>query len=250
MAAAYEADGASAHDLLARAHTALRHALDVDPQLSSVGKLLTEAMINTQEAAESLRHYLEALDVDPARQEEIERRTAALEALGRKHRVGVLELPEQLARTERELAALDNAQVSLGRLEAELDALTRDYRAAARRLTEARQAAAARLGNHITKLMQGLGMAGGRFAVSVTASGTEIAANIMKMMTSTRSTSVNGVILISAITSPSCRATTDVILLLSRDQRGESSNKCRGGRAKARPLRRLRRRPYWSRLKV
>ena len=99
----------------ARAHAALRNVGDVDPQLEPAGKLLAEAMINTQEAAETLRRYLEVLDIDPARQEEIERRAAALEALGRKHRIGVLELPEQLARTERELAALDNAQVSLGR---------------------------------------------------------------------------------------------------------------------------------------
>jgi DNA repair protein RecN (Recombination protein N) len=176
LAAAYEADGASAHDLLARAHAALRHVLDADPQLEPAGKLLAEAMINTQEAAETLRRYLEALDIDPARQEEIERRTAALEALGRKHRIGVLELPEQLARTERDLAALDNAGLSLARLEAELDALSRDYRAAARRLTTERTAAAARLGAHITQLMQGLGMAGGRFAVSVSPSSTEIAA--------------------------------------------------------------------------
>ncbi len=177
LAAAYEADGESAHDLLARAHASLRHAQEVDPQLEPAGKLLAEAMINTREAAETLRRYLEALDIDPGRQEEIERRTAALESLGRKHRIGVLELPEQLARTERELAALDSAQVSLGRLEQELDALTRDYRTAARRLTQGRTAAAARLGSHITKLMQGLGMAGGRFEVSVTASAAEITAN-------------------------------------------------------------------------
>src|SRR5579863_7164825 len=136
LAAAYEADGASAHDLLARAHAALRHVLDADPQLAPAGKLLAEAMINTREAAEALRRYLEALDIDPERQEEIERRTAALEALGRKHRVGVLELPEQLARAERDLAALENAGLSLSRLEAELDTLTRDYRSAARRLTK------------------------------------------------------------------------------------------------------------------
>src|SRR6185437_11971495 len=44
-----------------------------DPQLAAAGELLAEAMINTQEAADTLRRYLEALDIDPARQEEIER---------------------------------------------------------------------------------------------------------------------------------------------------------------------------------
>ena len=176
LTAAYEADGDSAHDLLGRAHAALRHVGDADPTLAPAATLLEEALINTREAAEALRHYLDVLDIDPARQEEIERHAAALEALGRKHRVGVLDLPEQLSRIETELAALDNAQLSLAALEAELATLTREYRAAAQRLTSARKAAADHLSRHITQLMQGLGMAGGRFAVSITPNDTEFGA--------------------------------------------------------------------------
>ena len=176
LTAAYEADGDSAHALLARGQAALRGVADADPQLAEAGKLLTEAAIITQEAADALRRYLEALDIDPARQEEIERHAAALEALARKHHVGVLELPAQLARTETELAALDHAQLSLAALELELAALARDYRSAAQRLTTARKNAAEQLGRHITELMQGLGMAGGIFAVSVTPSDAEIGA--------------------------------------------------------------------------
>jgi DNA repair protein RecN (Recombination protein N) len=177
LTAAYESDGDSAHDLLGRAHAALRNVADADPQLAPAGKLLAEALINTREAAEVLRRYLDVLDIDPARQEEIERHAAALEALARKHHVTVLELPEQLSRTEVELAALDGAQLSLAALEVELAALTGSYRTAAQHLTEARRAAAAQLGTHITRLMQGLGMAGGRFAVSVSASDTEFSPN-------------------------------------------------------------------------
>jgi DNA repair protein RecN (Recombination protein N) len=177
LTAAYESDGDSAHDLLGRAHAALRNIGDADPQLVPTAALLAEAMINTQEAAEALRHYLDVLDIDPARQEEIERHAAALEALGRKHRLSVLELPEHLLRTEAELSTLDNAQLSLDKLEVELTTLTRDYRAAAQRLTEARKAAAGHLASHITRLMQALGMAGGRFAVSVNPSDAEFGAN-------------------------------------------------------------------------
>jgi DNA repair protein RecN (Recombination protein N) len=176
LTAAYEADGDSAHDLLGRAHAALRQVGDADPTLAPAAKLLEEAMINAREAAEALRHYLDVLDIDPARQEEIERHAAALEALGRKHRVGVLDLPEQLSRIETELAALDNAELSLAALEAELATLTREYRAAAQRLTSARKAAADHLSRHITQLMQGLGMAGGRFAVIITPNDAEFGA--------------------------------------------------------------------------
>jgi DNA repair protein RecN (Recombination protein N) len=177
LTAAYESDGDNAHDLLGRAHAALRHVGDADPQLLPAGKLLAEAMINTQEAAEALRRYLDVLDIDPARQEEIERHAAALEALGRKHRVRVPDLPEHLVRIETELTTLDNAQHSLAALELELATLTRDYRAAAQRLTSARKTAAEHLGGQITQLMQGLGMAGGRFAVSITPGDSEFGAH-------------------------------------------------------------------------
>ena len=88
----------------------------MDPALAPPAQLLTEAGILVREAAEALRHYLEALDMDPARQEQIERHAAALESLARKHRQSVLDLPAQLARTEQEIQALDNAQLSLARV--------------------------------------------------------------------------------------------------------------------------------------
>src|ERR1700723_1702560 len=179
LTAAYEADGDSdsAHDLLGKATAALRSVSDIDPQLGEAGKLLGEAAILTQEAAESLRHYLDALDIDPARQDEIERRAAALEALARKHRVAVLELPEQRARIEQEVAALDNVGESLTALEQQVSATMREYRSAAKRLSEARRAAAQLLGVQVTQLMQTLGMAGGEFAVQVTPSDSEFSAS-------------------------------------------------------------------------
>ena len=176
LTAAYESDADSAHDLLGRAHSALRNAGDSDPELLPAGKMLEEAMIITREAAEALRRYLDVLNIDPARQEEIERRAAALEALARKHRVAVSELPAQLQRIESDLHALDDAESSLAALEAELAAISRDYRAAAGRLTAARTAAAQSLGRRITELMQVLGMAGGCFKVGISPSETEFGA--------------------------------------------------------------------------
>jgi DNA repair protein RecN (Recombination protein N) len=155
LTAAYESDSDSAHDLLGKATAALRSVSDIDPALSEAGKLLGEAAILTQEAAESLRRYLDALDIDPARQDEIERRAAALEALARKHRVAVLDLPEQLARVEQEVAALDNVGVSLSALEQQVSATTQEYRSAAKRLSEARRSAAQLLGVQVTELRHG-----------------------------------------------------------------------------------------------
>jgi DNA repair protein RecN (Recombination protein N) len=163
----YEDESASAHDLLAKASAALRTAVDIDPKLAAAAQLLGEAAILTREAADSLRHYLDALDMDPVRQEEIERKAAALEALARKHRQSVGELPAQLSRTEEEIRSLEGAEHSLEQCERTLALLEHEYREAAQRLTRARRRAAEALGTQITGLMQSLGMTGGRFAVSV-----------------------------------------------------------------------------------
>jgi DNA repair protein RecN (Recombination protein N) len=167
LTAIYDADEGSAHDLLAKASTSLRTVAEADPNLAAPAQMLSEATILVHEAAEALRHYLDTLDVDPARQEEIERHAAALEALARKHRQDVLDLPAQLVKTEAELSALDNAEMSLAELERQLVALEVDYTKASQALTRARQRAAEALGKRITELMQTLGMSGGQFAVSV-----------------------------------------------------------------------------------
>jgi len=175
--AVYESDGDDAHGLLARAQASLRNAGDADPTLAQAGQFLADAAVQVREAADTLRRYLEALDVDPARQEDLERRAAALETLARKHRLGALELPAQRARLEAELQVLENTGQNLADLQARLDALAREYRAAAARLGKARRAAASELGRQITALMQTLGMSGGRFEVAVTAGEEEFSAH-------------------------------------------------------------------------
>jgi DNA repair protein RecN (Recombination protein N) len=177
LAAAYDEESASAHDLLGKASGALRAAVETDPKLGAAAQLLGEAAILVREAADSLRRYLDTLDVDPARQEEIERKAAALEALARKHRQNVAELPAQRARTVEEIRSLEGAEQSLADCQRTLAALEAAYRDAARRLSEARRVAAVSLGTEITALMQSLGMAGGRFAVSVEPAPEEFSAN-------------------------------------------------------------------------
>jgi DNA repair protein RecN (Recombination protein N) len=168
-----DGEAAGARDRLARAQSVLRAPAEADPGLAQISALLAEAALQAQEAADSLRRFLDALDVDPARQDEIERRSAALEGLARKHRLPVQELPQQRLRLEQELAALEGAEQSAAELEARAEALRAEYASAAARLSAARTAAAADLGAEITRLMQSLGMRGGEFAVSVTSNEAE-----------------------------------------------------------------------------
>lgn len=165
----YEGEGADAHTLASRAAAALRSAGELDPGIRSAGALVDEALIQLQEAGRELSAYLDSLDVDPRRQEFVERRMASVEELARKHRVPPDELPGQLARLAEEQKTLENAETRLGELEARLAGVRREYDAAAEKLSAARRKAGKALGRAVTDLMRVLGMPGGTFEVRIEA---------------------------------------------------------------------------------
>lgn len=167
LALLYEGDGVDAHALAARAAGLLRQAASLDDRLAPALRLAEESLIALREAGSGLGAYLERLDADPARQDEVERRVAAIEDLARKHRVAAAGLPARLAELRGQLAKLEQSEVTLGDLDARLADLRGRYDAAASGLTDARQAAARKLGAAVTALMRQLGMPGGRFEVAV-----------------------------------------------------------------------------------
>jgi len=160
-------DGGGASTALARAQSILRQLTALDAELGDTERLLDDAAITCREALAGLRRYSSALEADPARQEWLENRLAALEAAARKHRVEIGDLPALRDKLSAELTALETAAVSQAALERRLAAARDHYAREAQRLTAARQAAARALDAKVTALMQGLGMAGGVFATRV-----------------------------------------------------------------------------------
>ena len=167
IALAFDADGADAHALAARAVTQLRNAAVLDARLAGPLRMLEEAVIGLGEAGGALGAYLDALDADPARQEFVERRVAAVEDLARKHHVPPEQLPRQLDDLRRQLATLEQSELTLGDLEQRINGVLAQYRVAANALSAGRRSAAKRLASAVTSLMRQLGMPGGRFEISV-----------------------------------------------------------------------------------
>jgi DNA repair protein RecN (Recombination protein N) len=173
----YDSDEGNAHATASRALAGIKTLSSVDQRLAKVIPLVDEATIQIREAARELSRYLETLDIDPARQEEVERRLAAVEELSRKHRVQASELAGRAAMLEKELADLDSADSNLNALKkAQAEALD-SYRKLATQLSATRQTSARALSKDITARMQTLGMAGGRFLIDVTQPTGEPAAN-------------------------------------------------------------------------
>ncbi len=167
LAMLYEGDGQDAHSLGARAAGQLRTAAGLDGRLAPALRLAEESLITLREAGRELGTYLEGLDADPARQEQVERRLAAIEDLARKHRVDAGGLPGKLEDLREQLAAVEQSESTLGGLDTRLADLRKRFAAAAAELSDARRTAARKLSVTVTGLMRQLGMPGGRFEIAV-----------------------------------------------------------------------------------
>ena len=113
----------------------------VDPSIAA----LNTAIVALEEAGEALAAATRAAEYDPREQERIEERLFALRAAGRKYDVPVDGLSVLAATMASDLAALDESESSLSRLEAELSEAEAAFVGLAQALSDARQAAAARL---------------------------------------------------------------------------------------------------------
>jgi DNA repair protein RecN (Recombination protein N) len=139
----------------------------VDPALADAAQLFEGALIQLEESTLALRRYRDRLDLDPARLAELDARIDAVTQMARKHRVAPGELPDIRARLEARLAELTLA-ADPGALAERERQTAAAFRAAAEKLSAARQRAAQALGAAVTAAMQELAMAGGRFEVALT----------------------------------------------------------------------------------
>ncbi len=163
----YENEEGSAYAGVSRALQVLRNLASVDPKLAAVIPTLEEASIQITEAARELEHYRDGLDVDSARQDEVERRLSAIEELARKNRVQPQELVGRAEQLSAELEALERAELDLAVLRKDLAAALESYKLQAQQLSARRVTAGRALAKDITTRMQTLGMTGGRFQVEV-----------------------------------------------------------------------------------
>jgi DNA repair protein RecN (Recombination protein N) len=132
-----------------RLSAALRH---LDRAADKAGGLLEGAIaalerarVEAQEAADALQSAGEALQFEPQRLETIAERLFALRALARKHGVAVDELETLQQSFLARLVATEDTQEMIGQRERMARQAREDYLAAARALSDRRQAAAERL---------------------------------------------------------------------------------------------------------
>ena len=156
----------SAEGLLEGVLSPLRDAAALDPKLGEALRATDSALIDVQEAARELRHYLQWLDLDPARLDELDRRLRDVHGLARKLRIEPHDLPGALETRRQRMQEL-GGEDSLEALKSQEAEAEKAFRAFARRLSAERREAAARLAPEVTATMQSLAMKGGAFEVSL-----------------------------------------------------------------------------------
>ena len=160
-----EAD-ASADVLAGRAIDALERVVSYDAALAGPVEALRSAQAALQDAAHGLGSYLDRVDLDPARLQALDERMSAWVGLARRYRRPPAELPALLADWKREAGALDAAS-DLDALQAAADTARAAFDQEAKRISAARKKAAPELSAAVSRAMQQLGMAGGRFEVAL-----------------------------------------------------------------------------------
>jgi DNA repair protein RecN (Recombination protein N) len=164
--AALEGDEQGALAALHRALGLLQSHEDIEPEFKALTEVLSSSVAQAADAVHSLNSYLRHADTDPDRLAELDARMSQWMSLARRYRRTPEELPALLAGWKDELKTLD-AAADLATLEQAEKAAQAAYMNEARALTKSRQASAPKLSAAITEAMQGLGMKGGRFEVSL-----------------------------------------------------------------------------------
>lgn len=162
-----DSDDYAVSQQLSRCQADMQSLQAMDPALKSISEMLDNAAIQIDEANSELRHYLSNLELDPKQLAEVEQRLTDIHNLSRKHRVNQEGLVDLLPELQTELKELEEADVRIEKIEADIKLAEQVYRKLANKLSQQRQEAATHLSSHITDAMQELSMSGGQFAVQL-----------------------------------------------------------------------------------
>lgn len=157
----------SVDSALSKACSNISALAEHDPALRAISETLDSAQIQLDEAIHGLSRYLQKIDLDPARLEQVEERMQALHAAARKYRTEVDALPKLLHETSERLEALTASQ-NIEALREKVKEQEASYLKLAKQLSQKRNKAATDLSKLVTDAMQNLSMAGGRLEIALT----------------------------------------------------------------------------------
>ena len=160
----YLQDGSIA-EKISRVQTELEKASAHDPSLARLAKELSDARGSVEEIGRELGAYLQKLESDPGRLEEIEERLAEIRSLKRKYHAEVPELTALLMQSKKELEELGNYEYRSGEMKAGMESARQKVLELARELSKERKSRARTLSKNVEQMLSELGMEKSKFEV-------------------------------------------------------------------------------------
>lgn len=165
----------SSEDETANCLSMLHHCLQLlqqldttAPQLTQASEMFNNALIQVEEAGREIRHFLDTVEINPERQQEVEERLTAIYDVARKHRLQPEQLPAFQQSLQEELASLTLSDDEVESLACEVEQSWEDYLKAAGELSLARQQQAEQLNRLVDDQLAALGMPAAHFSVCLT----------------------------------------------------------------------------------
>jgi DNA repair protein RecN (Recombination protein N) len=162
----YEAEESVASQLRS-ALKKLEDLAKIDASLQRVAETLGNAAIGVDEASDAIRDYLDKLEADPLRLDEVEARLALIERLKRKYGSSLDDVLAFLESVRSPMEAIETAGDRKAKLEQELTEASAAYAERAAALTEARKAGAEKLAKKVETELDSLALESAVFRIEV-----------------------------------------------------------------------------------
>ncbi|BDU38179.1 DNA repair protein RecN [Vibrio nigripulchritudo] len=163
----YEGDDVNALGILQSANQSMIQLAELDEKLTALPDMIAEAIIQLEEANSELRHYLDSIDVDPARMAYVEDRFSKVMSTARKHHVMPEELYQHHQDLLKQIEALDCSDEKLDALAQEVEDKRLKFLTTAEKLNKSRQRYAKELNKLISQSMHELSMEKAKFCIDV-----------------------------------------------------------------------------------
>lgn len=165
--ALYTGDGAIA-EKLGEIRRQIENAARTDKLLATPSEALTDATFQIEDIAQQLRAYIDGIDFDEGRLDEIESRLDLINRLKRKYGTTLESLFLHLEQINQAFSDFDNIDEEISDTEKQLGRRHEQLVAIANKLSEKRKQSAARLSKKIEKELNALKMPKTRFEVAFT----------------------------------------------------------------------------------
>ena len=164
----FEDEGNAAYDVISHSLTELQNVADIEPRFENVIEMLTSVTAQLDESASDLRHYVEHIDINPSRLDEVETKLATLHSLARKHHVEIEDLPAHFELLSDKLHNLQNSDKKSAELQQELKKQEAYCRQLCKKISQQRQSISGPLAQQISNTINKLAIPAGKIEFVIT----------------------------------------------------------------------------------